>query len=266
MMRTGLWVAAMAALAIAGCAKTGGDKGELATVGNEKVTEAQLTAELKATEVAKPDDPEVRKAALDRIITRKLLAQAAHDDKLGKAPDYGLLRTAAIEAFDAGLELSAIGNKTATPTAADAAAFIQAHPEMFAQRTGYLLDQLHVDAKPDAAMLAALQPTKSLAEVERLLQSRNIAYRRSVEQLDSLRADPRISTALRKLAPGEPLVLSEPTGFSVSSVRQTSVQPVVGAQATAIATKLVAAQRRAKAMDDRIAALKAERVKYPKAK
>jgi EpsD family peptidyl-prolyl cis-trans isomerase len=256
----------MAALAIAGCSKPGGDKGELATVGGEKVTAAQLDAELKATEVARPDDPAVRREALDRIVTRKLLAQAARAEKLERTPQNSLLKAATIESFEAGLELQAIGDKVAAPTAAEAAAFVQDHPEMFAQRTGYLIDQLHVNAKPDQALIAALQPTKSLAEVERILQGRNVPFRRSVEQLDSLRADPRIIAAVRKLAPGEPLVMSEPYGFSVSSVRQSSVQPVVGAQATAIAAKLLTAERRNKAMSDRIAALKAEKVKSPKAK
>jgi peptidyl-prolyl cis-trans isomerase C len=267
MARAGLWVAAVAVLALAGCDKADSSgKDTLATVGGERITKAQVDVELKATEEAQPNDPAVRKAALDRMINRKLLAQAAREEKLDRTPENAILRAAAAEAWEAGLELRKITDSVEQPTAEDVAAFVQAHPEMFAQRTGYLIDQLHVDAKPDAAMVAALQPVKSLEEAERVLQARKAPFRRSVEQLDSLRADPRITDALRKLAPGEPLVMQEPTGFSVSSVRKTLVQPVVGPQATAVATQMVLAQRRAKAMNDRIAALKAEKVKTPKTK
>ncbi len=265
-MRTGLWIAAAAALTLAGCGKAGGDKAALATVGSDKITPAELDVELKATDAARPDDPAYRKAALEQIITRKLLAQAAREEKLDKTPENAILRAAASEAWEAGLELRKITDKVPAPTAADAAAFVQAHPDMFAQRTGYLIDQLHVREKPDPALVAALQPTKSLAEAERVLQGRNISFRRSTEQLDTLRADPRIAAAVRKLAPGEPLVMSEPDGFSVSSVRQSAVQPLVGPEANAIATQMVLAERRSKAMSDRIAALKAAKVKYPDAK
>jgi hypothetical protein len=70
---------------------------------------------------------------------------------------------------------------------------------------------------------------------------------------------------VRRLAPGEPFIVDEPGGFTVNSIRQSVVQPVVGPQAEAIAADLLLAQRRAKALQDRLAALKAERVKYPEA-
>ena len=264
MKRAGVFVAVVATLAVAGCSKVGGGRGELANVGGQKVTQTQLEAELKAGEVPRADTPEVRKAALDQIITRKLLAQAAREEKLDRTPEGALMRAAAMESFEAGLEHRAIRDKVKAPTPAEAEAFIQAHPEMFAQRTGYLIDQLHIRAQSDPSLMAALQPTKTLAEVERVLQARGIAYRRSVEQLDTLRADPQLTAAIRKLAPGEPFVLGEPGGFTVSGVRQSVVQPVVGPQAATIAADLLFAQRRGQAMKDRVAGLKAAKVKYPK--
>ena len=259
-MRARVWVAVVATLAITGCEKSGKD---LALVGREKITEAQLDAELRAGEVAQVDNPAVRKAALQQIITRKLLAQAARRDKLDRTPEHQVMKAAAVEAFDAGLELRAIRDKVAKPTPAEVQAFVQGHPEMFAQRTGYLIDQVHVQAQ-DKSLMAALQPTKSLPEVEQVLQARGVPFRKSVEQLDALRADPRLTAAIRKLGPGEPFILGEQGGFTVSAVRQTVVQPVVGPQATAIATEIVMAEHRAKATADRLAELSAARVRYPK--
>lgn len=265
MIRAGVFVAVVAALAVSGCSKVGGDKDTLAVVGSEKVTQAQLDAELKAGEVPRATEADVRNAALDQIVTRKLLAQAARAEKLDATPEGRFTKAAAMESYEAGLELRAIRDKVAAPTAAEAEAFVQAHPEMFARRSGYLIDQLHIKTQNDPALFQALQPTKTLADVERLLQSRGIPFRRSVEQMDTLRADPRLSTAIGKLGPGEPFVLNEPGGFTVSAVRQTTVQPVVGPAATAIAKEMLLAQRRGKATQDRVAALRAEKIKPPKA-
>lgn len=252
-----------AALAIAGCDKVAGDKGVLATVGNEKITQADLDIELKASGTPQAKNPVVQRAALEQIVTRKLLAQAAREDELDRAPDAAVMKAANIETFEAGLELRALQRKVVKPTPAEVSTFIQGHPEMFAQRTGYLVERLQVTVRPDADLVAALEPTKTLEQVVSVLDARGIKYRRVVDQVDTLRADPRLTTAIRKLAPGEPFVTPEPDGFSVSSVRQTAVQPVVGADATRVASTLILADRRAKAIKDRLEALRKERVKMP---
>ena len=90
-MRARVWVAVVATLAITGCEKSGKD---LALVGREKITEAQLDAELRAGEVAQVGNPAVRKAALQQIITRKLLAQAARRDKLDRTPEHQVMKAA----------------------------------------------------------------------------------------------------------------------------------------------------------------------------
>lgn len=263
MKRAALCVAvAVAALSVAGCGKPTAEKRVLATVGGEKITFGELDTELKAGGVAEADDPNVRKAALDGIVARKLLAHAARDAKLDKAPEAQVMREAAAESFDAALQRRIIVDKVPKPTPAEAAAFIQAHPEMFAQRTGYLLDQLHVKAQSDPGLAQALRPAMNLPDVEKVLQARNIPYRRSVEQLDTLRAAPQLTAAIQKLSPGEPFVLPEPGGFTVSQIKDSRVEPITGAQATAIATELVLAQNRAKALSDWIAAQQKTKVEY----
>lgn len=265
MMRTGLWVAMAAALAMAGCGKPDSGKQALATVGGDQITKAQVDTELKAAGAPQAENPEVRQAALEQIVRRKLLAQAARQEKLDQTPEMKVMRTAAQETFEAGLELGAIRAKIAQPTPQEAEAFVQSHPDMFAQRTGYLLDQLHVKGQLDPALSKALEPANTLAEVERVLQGRSLQFGRSVEQLDTLRANPQLTAAIRKLTPGQPFILPDIGGFTVSTVRQSSVQPVVGPQASAIANRLLLAEREVKAINDRLAGLKTDKVKYPKA-
>jgi EpsD family peptidyl-prolyl cis-trans isomerase len=264
-----MWMtASAAALVMASCNSGGGDSGQgvLATVGSEKVTERQVDAELRLSGAQNPQDPALRKAALEQIVARKLLAQEARGEKLDKTAEGAVLRAAAIETYEANLERTAMMAKVPKPTPADATAFINAHPEMFAARAGYLIERLQVASPADPALIEALKPAKTLEEVEAVLQARKLPYRRTVDQLDTLRAAPQLTATLERLPPGEPFVLPEPGGFSVGRVRDKKVQPVTGEAATKIASELVYAQRQSSAMKSRLDALKAERVKYPDAK
>ena len=263
MTRAAVWIVLAATLSIAGCGKTGGDRSVLATVGNERITQSMLDAELRTSDPPPADDPAARRAVLDQIVVRKLLAQAARQEKLDKSREALILKAVGIETLEASLELREVQAKVAKPSPTDVAAFIQGHPEMFARRTLYLVERLYLRGPADPTLLAALKPTRTLEEVVRVLDARDRPYRRSVEQLDTLRADPRLTAAIQTLAPGEPFVLNDAGALTVGSVRQSAIQPIVEPQATQLAGELVLAQRRAKAVKDRIAALKAERVVYP---
>ena len=264
-MRAAMCVALVATLAIAGCGKSGNGPAVLATVGGEKITQAELDAELRVGGVAQADNPAVRRAALEQIVTRKLLVRVARAEGLGKTAEARVIKAAAMESVDAGLALGAIQAKVKSPTPAEAQAYVQAHPERFAERSGYIFDQLRASVPLDPALVTALRPTKTLEEVESILRARGIPFRRSVQGLDTLRANPQLSAAIRKLPPGEPFVSNDPGGFTVSRVRQSAVQPVVGAPANAIAADLLLADRRSQAINGQIAALRTKLVTYPKA-
>jgi EpsD family peptidyl-prolyl cis-trans isomerase len=264
-MRNGIGMALAAAALLAGCSSGGKDDPVLAKVGAEQVTASQVETEMRAAGVANPSDPALRKAALDQIVVRKLMAQAAREEKLTQTREAMILKAAAVESHEAGLERTAILAKVAKPTPAEADAFVKAHPEMFAERTGYLIERLTVPTPPDPALIEALKPTKTLEAAEAVLKSRNIAYRRGVDQLDTLRAAPQLTAAIRGLPAGEPFVLPEGGGFIIGVVRGSKVQPVPPADAAKIAGELILAQRSAKAMQDRLEALKKDKVSYPAA-
>src|SRR5690348_3094737 len=101
-------VPCLALLLLGGCDRLGlggsADKGPVAvTVDGDKVTVAQLDAELKASEVPDAQNPEVRRAALQRIVLRKLLANEAREKKLDQSPDVAHLKEAAVENLEASL-------------------------------------------------------------------------------------------------------------------------------------------------------------------
>lgn len=256
-MRSRNWACCLSLLLATACGPGQTPKGPVAaTVNGEAITVAQLDAELKAADAQNISDPEVRNAALGQIVLRKLMASSARDAKLDKAPEAALLKAAAAETFEASLERRATLAKTPAVTAAEAEAFVQSHPEMFAQRTAYLVDRLQLNGKPDAATGKALGPANTFEDVETVLKSRGVPYRRSVEELDSLRMDPRISAQIARVPAGAPFVLPTPPGLSINRIRASKPQPVTGEAAVTFARQALAAQRRTEALNKRLEALK----------
>jgi EpsD family peptidyl-prolyl cis-trans isomerase len=250
-------VPCLALLLLGGCDRLGlggsADKGPVAvTVDGEKITVAQLDAELKAAEVQDAQNPEVRRAALQRIVLRKLLAKEARARKLDESPDMAHLKEAAVENLEAGLVQRDTLKAVAEPTDAEVQAFMAANPQMFAGRTVYLVDRLILPAQPDAATAAALEPANTFEAVMKVLDERKVPYRRTREQIDSLRTIPNIAQQIAKLPPRMPFVLPTPPGVSVNVVLASQQQPVMGQNALALARQALTNQRRQKAVADRV--------------
>lgn len=254
--------AALAAVIVAACSPTSPGKDVAAVVAGETITMAELDREIAASGARKTDDPAVRRAVLNAMVTRKLLAKAARAEKLNKTPEALAAKRVADESFDAGLDRVNTIARTPAPTPAEVKAYIAAHPEMFAQRTGYLIEQLQVPRPHTPELIEALRPTKTLEAAETVLKAQAMPYRRVVVPMDTLRADPRISDAVAKLPEGEPFILPINGGFTVNRVRGAQVRPVTGASAEAIAADRIRAERVNKALRDRLAALHKEQVVY----
>jgi EpsD family peptidyl-prolyl cis-trans isomerase len=261
-MRAPALGAALAAVIVAACSPGAPGKDVAAIVAGETITVAELDREIARAGVRTPTNPAVRRAILDAIVARKLLAKAARADKLDKTPEALAAKRIADETFDASLDRVAVIAKTPAPTPAEVNAYIAAHPEMFAQRTGYLIEQLQVPQRHTPELFELLRPTKTLEEVEAIFRARKVPYRRVVLPMDTLRADPRLSEAVAKLPPGEPFVLPGAAGFTVSRVRQSRVRPVTGRAAEAIAAERLRAERIQKALTDRLWSLHKAQVTY----
>lgn len=254
--------AALAAVVVAGCSPADPGKDVAAVVAGETITVAELEREIASSGARKPEDPAVRQSVLDAMISRKLLAKAARAAKLDRTPEALAAKKIADESFDAGLDRVNTIASVPAPTPAEVKAYVAAHPEMFANRTGYLIEQLQVPQRHTPEILAALAPTKTLEAAEAVLKARQLPYRRVVVPMDTLRADPRVSDAVANLPAGEPFILPDPAGFTVNRVRGSRVSPVTGQEAEAIAAERIRTERVNKALRDRMKALYKSQVVY----
>lgn len=260
-MRAGALGAVLTALILAGCSPGAPGKDVAAIVGGETITVAELDREL-ASAGAKATTPEMRRAALEEIVVRKLLAKAARAEGLTKSPEALEAKRVADEAFDANLDRITTVSKTPEPTPAEVKAFIAARPEQFARRTGYLIEQLQVPRPHTPDLVEAFLPTRTLEEAEAVLKARQLPYRRVVLPVDTLRTDPRLSAAVAKVPRGEPFVLPGPASFTINRIRDSQVSPVTGPRAETVAREMIRAAQINKALQDRLETLHKAQVVY----
>ena len=275
-MRIGNWgvVALSACLALGACKipGLGGDKtptGQVvATVDGQEITLRDLQNEMGG---ATFPDPKARRAAeirvLDNIIGRTVLADAARKQGLEKTPQFAINKKRALDALLVQTLEQKIVSSVPQPTKDEAESFVAAHPDIFAERKIFSVDQIRMPRPSDPAVLKALVPLKTMEEIESLLKADNIPYQRVATSLDSVGTDPRLLDAINKLAANEVFVIPGGDGLLVNVIRDSKTTPFTGPAAVDYARNLIARQRSqesaARAFNDILAKAR-ETVKFNK--
>jgi peptidyl-prolyl cis-trans isomerase C len=260
-------------LLLVGCGKDKEPKGQVvATVNGEEITAIDLRNEMgnfRAPDAATRKAAE--SAALEQIIQRKLLVGVAEERKLDKTPDYVQQKQRMEEAFLIRYWQQNVAKAVPPASKEEVASFIAAHPELYAERRVYVLDQIRSPLVRDPALINALKPLKSLPEVAALLTSKNIQFQQGEGQLDLLQTPPELAAQILKLPAGEVFVVPQGNIMTMNQIRETRIVPVTSEVATAHATQYLLAQRTQQAVQrDLGAALSAARkekdaVQYAKA-
>ena len=211
----------------------------VATVGGQEVTVRELDAELDGQ---LPSDPKqlkaVKQAALRSVILRKLLAQQAEREKIQKTPEFALQKQRLTEVILARELQSRLAASVPKPSDEEVQSFMSAHPDLFAQRRIYTIDQIQAQGPIQQAVLKEALPLKTLGDVSALLGRNNVSnYQRTV-QLDAAHVPPRLAEAFAKLAPGDVLIVPEASSVSFNSVHNSTIQPFTGAPAADLARQL----------------------------
>lgn len=228
--------ALLACIAMSGCGLIGGGgkapKGQVvATVNGEEITVTELNRELGGVS---PSNPQERKAmeqaALQAIITRKLMVQAAEEQKLDKTAVFAQQELQAKEAMLVGALQRKIAATIGNPPRNEAEKFVAEHPNMFAQRRVMVVDQV-VAAKFDPKLMKEFEPLKTLEEIEAVLTRENIEFQRTTTVLDTLSAPQGLTDTLMKLPPNEIFIFPRGNAVFVNQIRDTRVMPFTGERA-----------------------------------
>jgi EpsD family peptidyl-prolyl cis-trans isomerase len=248
--RTSLLLAAAipVALTLTGCDKIksmigGKPKGQVvATVNGDEITTTELQAELGNF---KSRDPAAVKAAqqqaLQQIIMRDLITQKAKEAKLDKSPQYILQVRRGEESLLANLYERKLAASAAVPARQDAEAFVSSHPEMFAERKVFVVDQIL--ASPAKLKREDVAPLKTLEEVKSYLTAQGSQFQETQATVDTLTVDPHMTQALEKLPAGEVFVTPRNGVVVFNRITQTKSLPLIGDPAINYAINVLRGQK-----------------------
>ena len=225
------------AVAVTGCKRAATGQ-VVAVVNGEEVSLSELNGELKNAP-AGADKDAIRAAALQNLVNRKLLVQQAHDRGIDKDPDYLQQQ----RRLDDELMINMLGQQVTknvpVPSASDIDRFIAEHPEMFAQRTIYSLDQVIFPLPSDPSRLKVLEADHTLDAVVARLKGMSIQTQRQPAKLDSAGTPPQFLKTIGSLPPGEPFVVATGGRGVVSVITGKEVQPITGDTARKIAAEAI---------------------------
>lgn len=236
----------MLGLALASCGKgenKEAPKGQVvATVDGKEITASELRMELQNA----PSDPNLaaaaQNAALQGLITRKLLVAEAKKRELDKSPLAAMFRARAEEL--ALVQLLQMNIASGVPKVSDDEVkdFVSSHPATFSQRRLISVDQLLVP-KIDLKVVKQMEPLKTMPEVETLLNNNKVQFVRSAAVLDTLNLNPDVATKVAAMSVDEILALPNGSGVQVARITSTRMEPLSGEESERIARLLLMQQR-----------------------
>jgi EpsD family peptidyl-prolyl cis-trans isomerase len=240
----------------------------VATYDGKEITATELHNELGNI---RAPNAQVRKQAeqqaLNSILVRKVLANAAEKAGVGKSPEFAQQESAMREALLVRSWQGQIAKLTPEPSRVEADKFIADNPDMYANRKIWLVDQLVFQASGDPSLAEAIRPLNTLDDIANLLTSRGIPFRRGEDQLDALAIGSKGTAEILKLPPNEVFVVRNGSNFVANRIRETKVTPLTGDQAVRHATALLKSQRTNEAIQRQfgsVLALSKKQIKYAK--
>lgn len=216
----------------------------VATVGGQEITVRQLNAELSgAASVAPAAQKEQKRAALNFMIERTVLANEARKQGIDKDPDFILLSQRTMDALLAQQLQSKIAAAVPAITLEEATRFENANPNIFAERKIFEVDQIRMNQPSDRTVLAKLQPLKTLDEVAKLLTENNLPFQRGTSAIDAVGQNPQLINAIVALPPQEVFVFPAGNQIMINQVRSARTDPFTGDPANKYAMNVLRLER-----------------------
>ena len=230
---------ALTTLSVAGCGKEA--TGQVAAVVNgEEITLQEINAELGSTAIPEGVDKKaVQQAAHQRIVERRLLAQAARDDELDKTPDYLLRERQLRDALLVQLMGQRAERALKVPGQQEIDKFIADNPVMFGNRKQLIVDRIQFALPKNPDQLKALENDHSMDAVAARLQQMGIEFRRDNTQVDSAALGQQRLQQIQALPAGEPFVIPENGVVTVGVITGERAEPVSPANARPIAVQAI---------------------------
>lgn len=252
MNRTAGIIIALAALPLAACGKEA--TGQVAAVVNgEEITLQEINAELASRPVPDGVDKKlVQQAALQKIVERRLLAQAAREDGLDQTPDYLLRERQLRDALLVQLMGQRAERALKVPDQQEIDRFIADNPLMFGERKILTIDRIQFALPQNMDELKALENDHSMDAVAARLRTMGIQFRRDTPRVDAATLGQQRLAQIKALPAGEPFVIPENGVVSVGVILAEAPSPVSDAEAKPIAVQALRKKMLAETVQQRL--------------
>jgi peptidyl-prolyl cis-trans isomerase C len=223
-----------------------------AVINGEEITLQELNNEIGDANL--PNNAEtkaIQQAALQRVLDRRLLAQAAREDGVDKTPEYLLREKQLKDALMIQLMTRKVSQAVAVPSQGQIDKFMAENPIMFAGRTVYTMDRLQFQMPADRSVLQGLQPLHTMAEITTKLDQLGLKYVRSRGEADFATMPRQALNQILSLPPGEPFIIPENGIINVNVITSSRPEPLTGPEANKIAVQAIRNQEMAKTVDAR---------------
>jgi EpsD family peptidyl-prolyl cis-trans isomerase len=264
-----LYLPLLIAALVAGC----GDKKEEAAAGGEKAA-TQVAAKVNDTELTVHQvnfelqripnlDKEKSKAAslqvVRNLVDQEVIAQKALSDKLDRDPLVVQALDAARRQILAEAYMSRKLGTPAEPSDAEVLDYFNKHPELFAKRKIYRLQELSIKAPTDKhdAIRAQLGASKTLNDFAEWLKAENYPTKVAQGVKPAEQLPLQILPQLAQMPDGQAMVVNAPDGLTVVVLAGSQAQPVTLEQAKPAIQRLLQTQARQKAAKAELDTLKA---------
>ena len=252
-------------VAIAGCDAKQGVPGAdnakvVAQVNGTKLTEDQVQTALQR--MPNLDKNRTKEASLQiarSLVEQELLVQKAEQEKLTDDPKVKAMLDAARKQALAQAYMEKKLGPPALPTAGEITAYYNQHPELFAQRKLYQLQEVAIKAPASEheAIRAQLAAAKSLNEFGSWLKSKNYPINATQEIKAAEQLSAPLLAKLQTMPDGQATIVAAPNGLVILVLAGSQLQPVTEAQAKPAIERLVQAQKRREVAKQELDKLKA---------
>lgn len=228
----------MGSLMLTGCGRAATGQ-VVAVVNKEEISLNELNAELKSLGNVAGNRDTIRAAALQSLIDRKLLVQAARERGIDKDPDFLHQERRSKDQLLVSLLAQQVTKNVPVPSQFDIDRFLRDNPQAASNRTLFAIDQVQFPEPSDQNFLKTLQPTRSLAEVITILNRANIRFVPQKGTLDSATTPKALLEQTAKLKPGEPFIIRSGGLVIVSAITGQRIAPLAQSEARRLAAETI---------------------------
>ena len=260
-----LVASAVAMILVAGCGDKKDDK-KVATqvaakVDAEEISVHQINAVLsKAAGIPQERVQDAKKEILNRLVDQQLAVNKAIEEKLDRSPEIMMAIEGARKEILARAHLEKLAGTLAKPTPEDIKKYYAEHPQLFAQRRIYNLQELAVQ-KSDGLLQPLqekVQGAKSMEDVVSWLKGRNVKVAASGGPKAAEQIPLELLPRIHEMRDGQAIVLETPQAILVMKVLASQAAPVDEATAAPRITQFLANQRATAAIADEMKQLRAK--------